>query len=210
MDNFKDIGDSDIILPDDESIRNKDSPMSVLKRVNEINLDEFSTFVDLGKQNLDFDTSKMKLIKFTSDFLLNLDLNLVYKKKLVKTQSKIKFDETLGYDEDSLNKFRQLLLYQEAYFSSDLNVFKPLSEHFAAATNNARVMILWRDINLTEENIKRILTLGISLLCNFISKAEFLVAIRNIKSIVSTVEVHLEYKERRYIIIKIRSPIFNS
>jgi hypothetical protein len=174
--------------------------------INKVKENEFATAIDLNEINPLQDYDNMKVIKFVSDFLQSLDLELKYK-RLFREQT-ISFDETLGYDKVVIDKFKKLVLEKDAYFTSNVNFLPIDSVYSAVSLRNARVTLCWRDIYLNDSDIKRILTLGIAYLSNFITKAEMLFHIRRITSQLGLFELGISERKSTYLVIRIRSPVF--
>lgn len=125
----------------------------------------------------ELDVDKLKIVKYSNEFLLNLNLSLTYKNVLMITSFK-EFDETLSYSYEAKEKAKQLILNRGAYFHDDSNYFDVVDkENVSEGTNislirNSRVTLFWRNVELSDNQKKRILSLGLSYMIGVISYAE--------------------------------------
>lgn len=125
----------------------------------------------------ELNVDRLKIVKYSDEFLLNLNLSLTYKNVLMVTSFK-EFDETLSYSFEAKEKAKQLILNRGAYFHEDSNYFDVIDEkHISKGTNitmlrNSRVTLFWRNVELSDSQKKRILSLGLSYMIGIISYAE--------------------------------------
>lgn len=125
----------------------------------------------------ELDINNLKIVKYSSEFLLNLNLSLTYKNVLMVTSYK-EFDETLSYSYEAKEKAKQLILNRGGYFHDDSNFFEVEDEkRISKGTNimmirNSRVTLFWRNVILSYDQKKRILSLGLGYMIGIISYAE--------------------------------------
>lgn len=153
--------------------------------------------------------SDLKMILFFQDLLSNFDLKLIVP-KFIGSDKIVDFDSSLlGYDKDEVKKFKKLVLKRLARLPSSnfIKIDSSASEPIYG-TYNLRAILYFREINFSKDQIDYILTLGISILCNFITKSEALVSIYNMIS--GTFEVSIRVKSRTYVIISIEPPLFRN
>lgn len=75
----------------------------------------------------ELNVDRLKIVKYSDEFLLNLNLSLTYKNVLMVTSFK-EFDETLSYSFEAKEKAKQLILNRGAYFHEDSNYFDVIDE----------------------------------------------------------------------------------
>lgn len=121
--------DSDNILPEQTS-----NVPAIINRIRELNIFEESeideeSIVDiinsLSKSELprfELNVDNKKVVKFSTDLVYGLDLELSYKKLIGRTT--ITFDENVTYDKDESSKFRNLITIKDGYLSKDENFFE--------------------------------------------------------------------------------------
>jgi hypothetical protein len=211
--------DSDNILPEQTS-----NVPAIINRIRELNIFEESeideeSIVDiinsLSKSELprfELNVDNKKVVKFSTDLVYGLDLELSYKKLIGRTT--ITFDENVTYDKDESSKFRNLITIKDGYLSKDENFFEvdssKLSENTKVTTLvNTRVILFWRNVRLEDAVKKRIISLGLLYLMRKISKAELLFYIREILPS-GSLEVTIRYKVNTYVLIGVESPLFNT
>lgn len=147
--------------------------------LNSKNILRLSNAVKNGNSYPQFELNveKLKIVKYSEEFLLNLNLSLTYKNVLMVTSFK-EFDETLSYSSEAKEKAKQLILNRGAFFHEDSNYFDVIDEkHISKGTNismlrNSRVTLFWRNVELSDNQKKRILSLGLSYMIGIISYAE--------------------------------------
>lgn len=147
--------------------------------LNSKNILRLSNAVKNGNSypQFELDVDRLKIVKYSEEFLLNLNLSLTYKNVLMITSFK-EFDETLSYSSEAKEKAKQLILNRGAYFHEDSNYFDVIDEkHISKGTNismlrNSRVTLFWRNVELSDSQKKRILSLGLSYMIGIISYAE--------------------------------------
>jgi hypothetical protein len=211
--------DSDNILPEQTS-----NVPAIINRIRELNIFEESeideeSIVDiinsLSKSELprfELNVDNKKVVKFSTDLVYGLDLELSYKKLIGRTT--LTFDENVTYDKDESSKFRNLITIKDGYLSKDENFFEvdssKLSENTKVTTLvNTRVILFWRNVRLEDTVKKRIISLGLLYLMRKISKAELLFYIREILPS-GSLEVTIRYKVNTYVLIGVESPLFNT
>lgn len=143
---------------------------------------------------------------------MNLDLTLRYSDYIIFDKER-KFDESITYIEEESNEFRKLLLYNDAYLSNDDNYVKVGDKYLprfteAMTLRNTKVILYWRGIILTEIKCKKILSLGLAFLLDFISEAQLLF---DIKLIIPNglYEIKIRKESKTYVFIGIEEPVFN-
>lgn len=147
--------------------------------LNSKNILRLSNAVKNGNSYPQFELNvdRLKIVKYSEEFLLNLNLSLTYKNVLMVTSFK-EFDETLSYSSEAKEKAKQLILNRGAYFHEDSNYFDVMDEkHISKGTSismlrNSRVTLFWRNVELSDNQKKRILSLGLSYMIGIISYAE--------------------------------------
>lgn len=189
--NSEDVDFIDIGVEENVIINFGDNVLSKYTNPNKINPDlsdriivKKDSFLDLSKivngepnfPGIELNMEKLDVVKFTSDLLLNINLDLTFKNVLQITEVK-KFDQTLSYDQDSKNLAKKLIVSRGAFFDYDQNYFDVPNKYITKNTKvrtlrNSRVVLFWRNVELSEYQKKRILTLGLSHLLNVISYAE--------------------------------------
>jgi hypothetical protein len=211
--------DSDNILPEQTS-----NVPAIINRIRELNIFEESeideeSIVDiinsLSKSELprfELNVDNKKVVKFSTDLVYGLDLELSYKKLIGRTT--ITFDENVTYDKDESSKFRNLITIKDGYLSKDENFFEVDSSKLSKNTKvttlvNTRVILFWRNVRLEDTVKKRIISLGLLYLMRKISKAELLFYIREILPS-GSLEVTIRYKVNTYVLIGVESPLFNT
>lgn len=154
------------------------------------------------------------VVKFSSELLQNLNLLLNYRTKVYIVRNTYKFDETLSYNENQKKKFKRLVTEQDGYLENESNYFTVKKEFLSRNTKtvtlrNSRVILFWRKLELKDNEVKRILSLGLSFLIGSITLAELYFYVRRIvpKGIY---EVSIRYKKNSYVLIGIEKPIFRS
>jgi hypothetical protein len=211
--------DSDNILPEQTS-----NVPAIINRIRELNIFEESeideeSIVDiinsLSKSELprfELNVDNKKVVKFSTDLVYGLDLELSYKKLIGRTT--LTFDENVTYDKDESSKFRNLITIKDGYLSKDENFFEVDSSKLSKNTKvttlvNTRVILFWRNVRLEDTVKKRIISLGLLYLMRKISKAELLFYIREILPS-GSLEVTIRYKVNTYVLIGVESPLFNT
>lgn len=155
---------------------------------------------------------KLKIVKFTSDLLINLDLMVKFD-FLKVVPSFYNFDETLSYDQSKREVFRKIVLNKGGYLLEDSNFFEVDQSRLSPETKlttirNSRVSLFWRGVELTEVNVKRILTLGLAFLLGIISQAELVLEIKQeIKNDNYLISIKIE--KNTYVRIGIETPVFS-
>lgn len=140
------------------------------------------------------------------------DIKLVLCHRSLGAFSKyISFDENFLYDIDESEKFRNLVMEKKAYLHDDSNFFDipdALMSNSRRATGmkEARVILFWRNCNLSEMKRKWILTLGFLFLTDQISQAELVTSIDKVLP-KGTFEVNIRSEPNNYVRIGIEPPI---
>lgn len=180
----------------------------LLKEISYLMNPEFATAEELSKNARSFDFKNMRVIKFNSDLLNNFDLHLIIPRPIMGDKV-VKLDSTLlSYDVEETQKFKKLILAKRARLpSSNFRLIDDLDAEPVYGTRNARAVLYFRDIEFSQDDIDYILTLGISILCGFITLAE---AIQSIQGLIqNTCEVSIKVQPRTFVIITIEPPLFN-
>lgn len=155
---------------------------------------------------------KLEIVKFSSDLLLNLDLTFKFDHLKVIPSIYI-FDETLSYDNRIREKLKNIIIHKGGYLLEDSNFFSVEKYQLSDYTNlttlrNSRVSLFWRGVELTEVNIKRILSMGLAFLLGVISQAELVFEIKQeIKN--DNYSINIKFEKNRYIRIGIEAPVFS-
>lgn len=170
-----------------------------------------SSKFDASVQGILLNENKLKIVKFKSDLLLNLDLNVKFRNMFNQLRV-IKFDEALSFNTNTREELKRIVTKQEGYLSEESNFFsvdKDLTsdETEVITLRNSRVILYWRDIDLTEFEVKRILTLGFCCLLDIISQAELVFFIREIIQ-KESFEIRVKQKKNNFVLIGIEAPIF--
>lgn len=159
-----------------------------------------------------FKIEDMNIVKFTVELLTNLDMTTV-SKSFINNRQITNFDDAVGFDEAEKNKFRNVVLYKDGYLLEESNYFRLnkdiLTQGSDACTlRNQRVILYWRGIQLKDKHIRRILTMGLSLLIGAISEAELYTEVYKIIPR-GTFEVFLRHSKKTFVLIRIEEPIFS-
>lgn len=157
---------------------------------------------------------EIKIVKFSSQLLENLNLILNYKRMLSMSRTTKEFDETLSYKRDMKQVFKKLVTKQDGYLDNESNYFYVDKQFLTKGTKtvslrNTRVILFWRKIDIEDKVVKRILTLGLLFLIGEISIAELTFMIKKLIPN-NTFEVSIKYKKNTYLLIGIEKPIFSS
>jgi hypothetical protein len=203
---------------DDENKKSKKNDDKILKSeivINNNKLNHIKIILDKYKvtsPSLLTDVKRLDVVKFSSELLLNLDLSLKYNDRLFKGKT-IRFSETLSYDNDVKLKARVIALDKNGYLFEDSNYFEVEKIHLDEYTNlttlrNSRVLLYWREVEISEFVVKRLLTLGLWFLINIITKAELIFYIQQAINN-NSYNISIKYVENTYVIIGIEGPIFS-
>lgn len=215
--------DSDI-LSDDESeesetnqVLNNIKVVKEMSESEEINLLDLSRFTfqnnkypNLPEFNLKFEDRDV--VEFSSQLLLNLDLT-VNIDGLLRDRS-VKFDQKISYATKEANRFKNLIYNKNGYLNEESNFFeldkKDLIENSnSVILRNSRIVLFWRGLNLSNIDVKKIISLGLTFMLDLISEAELYYKIRSIipKGIY---EISVKHERNSYVIIGIEEPIFSA
>jgi hypothetical protein len=153
----------------------------------------------------------MKVIRMPTDFLVSLDLTISCSNLF--GERKFEFDETVSYVQEEKDKFKELVFDRDGYLTEDHNYFKVPGEDLSFDRNaitlkNQRVIVFWRNINLTERVTKQIVTLGFAYLLNIVNDAELVFRIRQMLPL-GVHGVSVKSIPNTYVIIGIEPPIFS-
>lgn len=131
------------------------------------------------------DFNNVKVVRFKSDLLLNLDLSFKRNFNIFQNRQIVVFDQSLGYnsiDKENLNK---ILLKEKGCLleESNFEIINPILLDYLTeglSLRNQRVVFIWRDIYVSYDTAKRVLSLGLGCLIGAISKAELIFEIRQV------------------------------
>lgn len=163
--------------------------------------------------NLDLD--KIKVVKFSSELLMNLDLQFNAKGKLFKKRNNLLFDKDVGYNSDEKERLNRVLITDKGYLNNEENYInvdpKFLTEFTKSITlRNSRVILYWRNLDIDFKTAQRILSLGLGYIIGAITKAELIYEIREaIVNETFDVSISIDYKKNTYVLIGLEGPIFN-
>jgi hypothetical protein len=163
----------------------------------------------LPEQRINLDD--VKLVKFSSDLVTNLDLNLKIG-HILGISSLVKFDETISYSEKQGTRFKHFVVKKHGYLINEDNYIKVNEKYMssnskATTLRNLRVVLFWRGFDLDDISCKRIITLGLVYLLENMSKTELQVAIRKVIP-AGIFEVSVERKLKTWVLIGVEVPIF--
>lgn len=175
---------SDIEVDDGFIGLNLDLVRVVLNTVKDLNEFQYALEQDLLKPGYDFDFTNYKVAKFSSDLLMNLDLTLTKYGTLFGKGKKVVVDDSITYNIDEKQRFRNMILKENYYFSSSSNIrYIPrdiLDEYTQAiCLRNSRVTLSWRNVDILMIDQLKIVTFSIALLVGSINEAEFLILIKD-------------------------------
>lgn len=184
----------DLILHQEESL------LPLIEKLKEI----FPEFLS--------DPENLGVIRSNYDLLTNLVLRVKYTRLMIWDKI-YSFDENLANDKDTRLKFRDLILNKRGYFEHDSNYFELRKAKKPKGTSiqcikNLRVTLFWSNIILDEIQIKRILTLGLAFLMEEISEAELIFHVNEIIKVRGKYDIFLNSKEKVFVRIGIRLPLF--
>lgn len=191
-----------IIQKDTSSENNKNGPSGE----NKITLTSSSV------SGFNFDLDSMKVAEYTSDLLDLIDLTI--RKSGMLDYKLIVFDKRLAYDEKERKKFYDIITKKDGYLDNNKNYFELPKEILQVGSNamcirNSRVLLRWRNIQLTDVQKRRILSLGFAYLLGIISQADLIFWIRETIPL-NIHEVNVRYKTNTFVLISIEEPIFRS
>jgi hypothetical protein len=174
-------------------------------------LEKFSSEIDLdGIPKFSLKLDRMEVVKFSSDLLY--DINLEIKVPKLFGDKSLEFDPSVTYDPNKGKRFRNTIIEKRGYLDEESNFFNMDRELAGKDANvillkNSRVILYYRDVDLSTRVKKRILTLGMLFLVNQMSRAELLVYIR--RELGSGVyEISINNKPNCWVLIGIEAPIF--
>lgn len=222
---FSDFEDLDESSDTEEEVRPKVLVPAILKkeRFKEMeaevypdseyfSLSDYMKLTDQTYPRFNLDIDKMQVVKFSSELVMNLDLQLTSSRILGGEKTTI-FSNDLTFNEGQKKVFKSLVLNRKGYLSEESNYFqvgdKYISEDAHATTlRNTRVILYWHSTaNLSDIQVKRILTLGLTFLIGEISRAELIVEIQ--KELPNgKFDLDLKYEKNRFVFISIKEPIF--
>lgn len=173
---------------------------------------EHSNKYDITVPRMQLDLGKLDVIRVPSELLISMRLNVRFKIRLNLSRTKT-FDTTLVRDPEKLFEFLNLVTKQEGYLLDEGNYYwideKRLSENSqSTGLINSRVFLLWRNCNLDDFQVKRILTLGLCLLMNKIDESELVFYMKDVVK-ENTLNVKIEHKPNKYVLISVEAPIFS-
>jgi hypothetical protein len=179
-----------------------------LDRQNLERIFTLSNNVDLPRLNLNIKDKQM--VRFSSDLVYGLNLDLHHKS--IFGNNVIKFKDDITYNRDQGLKFKEYVTKRKSYLEEESNYFniedvKLTKSCKATSLINTRVILFYRNVNLVEIDVKRILTLGLAYLTNIITRAELFFEINNIIP-KGRYEVTINAKEKSYVLIGIEPPVF--
>lgn len=165
---------------------------------------------NLLEPRFNLDVASMSVVKFRTDLLKNLSLQL--RGNFLLGQKDKSFSEELLNDSGQQSQFREYVMKHGGYLVNESNYFqidpKRLSEMSKATMLiNSRVLLFWRGITLGELAVKKILTAGLGFLVGSISYAELLVIVQSHVP-KGTFEVSVKYQTNAYVLIGIEAPVF--
>jgi hypothetical protein len=173
--------------------------------------EKFSSGIDLdGIPKFSLELDRMEVVKFSSDLLY--DINLEIKVPKLFGDRSIVFDKSVTYDSQKGKRFRSTIIEKRGYLDEESNFFNIDREIAGKDANvillkNSRVILYYRDVDLSIRARKRILTLGMLFLVNQMSKAELLVYIRQ-ELDSGAYEISINNKPNCWVLIGIETPIF--
>lgn len=184
---------------------------AILLKNSVTNLGEVLNKYTLGNPRFQLDVKKISVVKFSNELLMNLNLNFRFNDNLFRKMTKT-FDETLSYNNVQKEIMRTIVTRKGAFLFEDSNFFEVdkvnLSEYTKLTTlRNSRVLLYWRNLELDNEVIKKIITLGLCFLLEIITYAELYFYISQFIER-GSYEITIKYVKNSYVLIGIESPIF--
>lgn len=173
-----------------------------------IDKEMFATAESLKEEVINIDWDSMSMILTNQDFLASLNPVFIIPRTARKDiEFVLDISMASGLDLDYVKVIRDKVLSKKArLLSSNFKQFQIESAILTFGTLNGRVLLQYCEFSLTRTQIDRILTLGLSYLCGFISYAETMVELQGMVS--RTTEVTIIPKERTFVIIKMMPPVF--
>lgn len=173
-------------------------------------IDDDLEFVKVSLPRLKLDIDKIGLVKFTSDLVYGLKL-YVQIKNIIRTRI-VAFDKDVTYNENEGLNFRKSIVENRGFIYPDENYFNLKENLVSKGTKvttliNTRVILFWREIELSENTVKRILSLGLLFLIKKISYAELFFEINNLLPN-GRFNVSIKSVDNSYVLIGIELPIF--
>jgi hypothetical protein len=158
------------------------------------------------------DPFKLDLIPEADLLLSNLDLTIDFKRNIV-SRGTIKFEKEFVYDAESVYKFKRAVLGKDGFLQDESNYFLMQDNILSMGTKcvmlrNSRVILFERNVNLEYQIVQRILSAGILLLTDKITRSELASFIKS-KLPSGQFEVSIKYKSRTYVLIGIEGPVFS-
>lgn len=139
------------------------------------------------------------------------DLNLTLRWKGWFRNREVKLDESLFYDSEMRNVMESLIIQKAGYFPSESNYIflpygkKPLKQDDSFCMMvGTRVTLVWNGVAISDNKVKRILSLGFTYVLDIISKAQL---IHSIALDVNCYEFQISVigVKKQYVNIEIRS-----
>jgi len=149
-----------------------------------------------------------RIVEKIDELVLGLDLKLHTKGAFKKVHS---FDTRLFHDEKIKKKFHNLIFNREGMLNEEGNYFWVDSEHLsdqgkACTLRNTRVILYWRDLELSDYIVKRILTLGLDFLIMEYTKEELIAKILDCLPN-GVFEVNVKREMKTFVLISIEKPL---
>lgn len=186
--------------------------------LNKDKLDEFLIIIRKFQENSPFpefilDLEQVKVAKFGTELLRNLNLDLEYERKFLKDIVHIEFDDSISYVTEEKFKFSKLVLDKPSVLADESNYFIVRDNNISPGTEvmclvNVRCFLATRDISLSEFTKKRILTLGLNFLLEGASQAELLFEIQKLVPS-GLFDIKITFEPLTYVLIVIEKPIFS-
>lgn len=167
-------------------------------------------FVKIALPRLQLNIDKIQLVNFSSDLVYGL--NLTIKQRSIIGSKLVIFNSDVTYNEDEGLKFRRSIVEKKGYLESDENYFNLKEDLVTKGTKvvtliNTRVILFWRDVDLSELTVKRILSLGLLFLIKKMSYAELFFEINRLLPN-GRYNVSIKSVDNSYVLIGIELPIF--
>lgn len=178
--------------------------LGLLKHIREITHDD-------NIPRFSLDVGKLGLVPNIENIFANLNLNLSYR-NILGRRSTLDFPKDFLYNKKLLKKFKTALLYRDGYLEEDSNYFDVDESHFRVGTQcsmlrNSRVILYWRNVNISGTAIRRSLSAGLLLLAGKLERSQLASAIRS-ELPNGQFEVSINYVPNSYVLIGIEAPVF--
>lgn len=173
-------------------------------------IDDELEFVKIALPRLQLNIDKIGLVKFSADLVYGLKLNVQFK-TLLGTRS-LTFESDVTYNEEEGQKFRRSIIERKGFIYPEENYFNLKDELVTKGTKvttliNTRVILFYRSVILSEDTVKRVLSLGLLFLIKKISYAELFFEINKLLPN-GIFNVSIKYVDNSYVLIGIELPIF--